>query len=125
MNITFGFRNCETIVRCACGSHKKVPVQTRTLAKEKESDEKMCTEQVVIYVFRFVTFNRTNSKQHYYYKSENGKKETTHTKHLSIAANTAAAAADIAAANKQAKRTSRSLLNELSIGDDRMYGKSF
>lgn len=53
-----------------------------------------------------------------------GKKETTHTKHLSIAA-TAAAAADIAAANKQAKRTSRSLLNELSIGDDRMYGKSF
>lgn len=54
-----------------------------------------------------------------------GKKETTHTKHLSIAANTAAAADDIAAANKQAKRTSRSLLNELSIGDDRMYGKSF
>lgn len=52
-----------------------------------------------------------------------GKKETTHTKHLSIAAT--AAAADIAAANKQAKRTSRSLLNELSIGDDRMYGKSF
>lgn len=50
-----------------------------------------------------------------------GKKETTHTKHLSIAAT----AADIAAANKQAKRTSRSLLNELSIGDDRMYGKSF
>lgn len=129
MNITFGFENCETIV---CARVEAIKRNPRAKASERKREEKRerkkpCTEQVVIYVFRFVTFNRTNSKQHYYYKSEKGrKKKQQHThetpKHSCCYCWCCCSSER---ASEQAKRTSRSLLNEINIGDDRMYGKSF
>lgn len=110
MNITFGLENCKTIVCARVEAIKKIPrAKASERKREEKREKKPCTEQVVIYVFRFVTFNRTNSKQHYYYKSEKGRKKrnnNTHTKHLSIAA---AAAGVAAAASERASKQSAHL----------------